>query len=280
MKLAYRMADPTGLCFGVKRAIAQLEQALANNEKVYCLGSPIHNPQEVARLAQKGLLVVSEVSEVPDGALAFVRAHGMAPRPLEELKARGVSVIDGTCPFVRVAQSRARELSEAGYHVLIAGDESHPEIVSIRGHVSGSVSVVSCSTELSDFAKIGRIGIVSQTTLPESTLAAIVAKAIGLASDVRVFNTICRATVERQRAVSELASKADGIVLIGGKNSANTRKLYQIATDQGCEVQWIEEASELERSWFQGRNTIGIAAGASTPDWLIEQFIHAIENQS
>ncbi len=275
MTVRFSKAEPTGLCFGVKRAIAQMEKALSSDGELYCVGSPIHNPQEIARLAQKGLRVVASPQDVPSGSTVFIRAHGIAPDLRNALKQRNVRIIDGTCPFVRVAQARAKALEDEGYSVVVAGDASHPEVISIVGGLQNGAKVVSNSTDLQDLAKIERIGLVSQTTLPEDLFASIVSAAVRISPDVKAHNTICRATFERQRAVAELVKRTDGIVVIGGRDSANTAKLFHIAKSCGADVLWIEEAGELDGKWFTGKTHVGIAAGASTPDWLIEEFIQA-----
>ena len=278
------VAAPTGLCFGVKRAIGFVEKALTQAAPVYALGSPIHNPQEVERLQKMGLCVVQSEMEIPAGAAAFIRAHGAAPGVLENLRKRNVNVIDGTCPFVRAAQNYARELSEAGYHVLILGNEKHPEIIGMRGYVRGPSTVISTipslfsSTIFKSSVKIHKLGLVSQTTQEESLLAEVAKAALGVADELRIYNTICRATIERQQAVRRLASAVDGMIVIGGHNSANTGKLCRIARDSNCDAVWIEHAGQLDRRWVLEKRVIGIAAGASTPYWLIEQLHNAIDN--
>lgn len=278
------VAAPTGLCFGVKRAIGFVEKALTQAAPVYALGSPIHNPQEVERLQKMGLRVVQSEMEIPAGAAAFIRAHGADPGVLENLRKRNVNVIDGTCPFVRAAQNHARELSEAGYHVLILGNEKHPEIIGMRGYVRGPLTVISTipslfsSTIFKSSVKIHKLGLVSQTTQEESLLAEVAKAALGVADELRIYNTICRATIERQQAVRRLASAVDGMIVIGGHNSANTGKLCRIARDSNCDAVWIEHAGQLDRRWVLEKRVIGIAAGASTPDWLIEQLHNAIDN--
>lgn len=278
------VAAPTGLCFGVKRAIGFVEKALTQAAPVYALGSPIHNPQEVERLQKMGLRVVQSEMEIPAGAAAFIRAHGADPGVLENLRKRNVNVIDGTCPFVRAAQNHARELSEAGYHVLILGNEKHPEIIGMRGYVRGPSTVISTipslfsSTIFKSSVKIHKLGLVSQTTQEESLLAEVAKAALGVADELRIYNTICRATIERQQAVRRLASAVDGMIVIGGHNSANTGKLCRIARDSNCDAVWIEHAGQLDRRWVLEKRVIGIAAGASTPDWLIEQLHNAIDN--
>lgn len=266
------VASPTGLCFGVRRAISQLERALEEHGTVYSLGSPIHNPQEVERLARLGLHLAENASDVPEGAVAFIRAHGVAPAEADELKNRCRVVVDGTCGHVRAAQRRAESLSREGYKVVIFGDSNHPEVRGILGYVDGEALVLPHEDDIDRKAKYGKLGILSQTTQQETAFASIVEQLVLLTGEIKVYNTICRATIERQESIRNLAAQVDGIVVIGGRNSANTRKLAQIAESLGVSTLWIEHAGELEGSWLQGKRSIGVAAGGSTPDWLINEL--------
>jgi 4-hydroxy-3-methylbut-2-enyl diphosphate reductase len=260
------------LCFGVRRAIDQLETALAEHRTVYSLGSPIHNPQEVARLAEIGLELIEKASEMPEGEVSFVRAHGVARSELEELRRRSRLVIDGTCPHVSVAQERAESLSKEGYKVVIVGDSGHPEVRGILGYIEGESLVISNESEIDGKTRHRRLGILSQTTQKESSFASVVSKLVFITGEIKVYNTICGATIERQKSIQRLAPQVDGIIVIGGKNSANTRKLVEIAESLGVSTMWIEHSGELSRRWLEGKLSIGVAAGGSTPDWLIKDL--------
>lgn len=266
------VASPTGLCFGVRRAIDKLEEALAEHGTVYSLGSPIHNPQEVERLLRLGLRLVDKASDVPEGAVSFVRAHGVAQSEMDELESRSSVTVDGTCPFVRTAQERAESLSKEGYKVVILGDSNHPEVCGILGYIDGESMVISSAEEIDTSSRMGRLGVLSQTTQREDSLSAIVGKLVLLAGELKVYNTICRATIERQESIRRLAEQVDGIVVIGGRNSANTKKLVEIAESLGVPTLWIEHSNELEGSWLSHKRSIGVAAGGSTPDWLINDL--------
>ncbi|WP_338025002.1 4-hydroxy-3-methylbut-2-enyl diphosphate reductase [Aminobacterium mobile] len=266
------MANPTGFCFGVRRAIEALEDILTKRGLVYCIGMPIHNPQEVDRLVRKGLVVVDSPELVPPSSQVFVRAHGISPTLFSVLKQRSTCVIDGTCPFVKKAQERAKHLAESGYLVCIVGDASHPEVKALLGTVGGHAIVVRNINQAKDIGKISKLGVISQTTQDEKDFSSIVAELTLHTKDMRIYNTICNATRARQNATRELAKVVEGIIVIGGRNSANTGKLYDIAKSTGVDVVWIEHAQELDRGWLSGKARIGIAAGASTPDWLIHQL--------
>ena len=278
------MAERAGFCFGVKRAVDAILEALtagkmerAETERaVWTIGMPIHNPQEVARLRTMGLRVAKDASEVPPGVKVLIRAHGESRAVLNELWGKGVCVIDTTCPFVRRAQDLANSLSDEGYHIVLLGDRNHPEIRSIMGYVDGGLDVVADEAEAERLPKRGRVALISQTTQQEERLSSVAAVLVRRAGELRVCNTICRATMERQDAVRALVGRVDGVVLIGGRESANTGKLRTIAETNGLDVLWIESAEELDRGWFEGRQRIGIAAGASTPEWLITEISNKI----
>ena len=274
------MAEHAGFCFGVERAVNAIEHALTAKPEVWTIGLPIHNPQEVARLESLGLRVADSVQDIPDGATVLIRAHGEPLEVFAALRAKGADVEDMTCPFVRKAQNMAEELSRQSYHVVLLGDKNHPEIKGILGHTvrPEDVEVVANDEEAGKITKHPRIALISQTTQREERLAKVTGILAVKCLELHVCNTICRATVERQDAVRALAGKVDGIVLIGGRASANTGKLRDIAGANGMEVLWIEDSRELERNlpWFENKNRIGIAAGASTPEWLIKDISNKI----
>ena len=274
------MAEHAGFCFGVKRAVDAIERALMNDSEVWTIGLPIHNPQEVARLESLGLHVAKNADEIPSGAKVLIRAHGESLSVIESLKARNVEVVDMTCPFVKKAQDMASELSRQDYYVILLGDKNHPEIKGILGHIanSKSVEVVADESQAEEVKTHAKIALISQTTQRESRLANVASILTRKSSQLHVCNTICRATSERQQAARELVrnNQVDGVILIGGRESANTGKLRDIIQAEGVSVLWIEEPEELDDSWLDNKNMIGIAAGASTPEWLIDKVINAI----
>ena len=272
-ELKIHIADPTGLCFGVRRAISKLEEELLRSNRVYSLGSPIHNPQEIERLCKMGLIVVESAEEVPDGSVAFIRAHGVTPLEADMANKKCIKVVDGTCPFVKTAQNRAKDLSSEGYLVVISGDRKHPEVSGIMGYVQGEVAVISAGEDVPDDLKGRKCGILSQTTQKVASFVALVSSFVTVSTEIKVYNTICKATLARQDSVCKLASKVDGMIILGGRNSANTKKLAEISLDVGVSTLWIEHSGELDRGWLQNKEDIGIAAGGSTPDWLIKELI-------
>jgi len=266
-------AKPSGFCFGVRRAVGKLEKALHLRGRVYSIGSPIHNPQETERLREMGLVLVEGVEEIPDGSAVFIRAHGLSARDRRMLVKRRIELVDGTCPFVLNVQRKAEFLGNEGYAVVVLGDGKHPEVQAIAGSVEGGAIVLPPGGGVPGTLEGRRIGIVSQTTQRPADLSDLVARAALVGKETRIYNTICEATVDRQRAVEKLAGTVDGMIVIGGRNSANTGKLFAIARSFNTRTLWIEQAGELDWGWLEGKRTIGIAAGASTPDRLIHDLI-------
>ena len=271
------IASPTGMCFGVRRAIERLEGALSEYGAIYALGSPIHNPQEVKRLEGMGLEVVEDVSQIPENSAVFIRAHGVSRAELDEAGRKCGVVVDGTCPYVRNVQRKAERLEEEGYSVVIVGDSRHPEIKGILGHIGSGAIVMNGGDEILSESRRSKIGILCQTTQREETLALVASKFISNTDEVRVYNTVCGETIERQGSIRRLAAAVDGIVVIGGRNSANTRELVEISESLGVPAMWVEQAEELNRGWLRGRMTIGVAAGGSTPDWLLKDIVRKLK---
>jgi 4-hydroxy-3-methylbut-2-enyl diphosphate reductase len=270
------VAEQAGFCFGVKRAVDEIVKVLTDKGTAWSIGMPIHNPQEVARLQAMGLKIAKNAGEVPDGARVFIRAHGEPGAVIESLRGRGTQVFDMTCPFVRRAQERASELSAQGYRVVLLGDVLHPEIRSIMGNVKGLIDVVAGAEDARKLPKTPRVALISQTTQQEELLAEVASALVSRAKELYVCNTVCRATVERQDAVRRLAGAVDGLVVIGGKESANTAKLRDIGEAGGMDVVWIENIDEMDWRWLDGKAVIGIAAGASTPQGLITEVCDKI----
>lgn len=276
------MAEHAGFCFGVKRAVDAIERSLHGNHEVWTIGLPIHNPQEVSRLQAMGLRVAESADEIPGGAKVLIRAHGEPLEVIDSLRAKGADIEDMTCPFVKKAQDLAAELSREGYHIVLLGDKNHPEIKGILGHVANirNAEVTASEEEAERIHSHGKIALISQTTQREERLSRVSGILVSKCSQLHVCNTICKATSERQDAVRELVKegKVDGVVLIGGRSSANTGKLRDIIESEGVSVLWVENEDELESNheWFNNKSTIGIAAGASTPEWLIDKIMNNI----
>ena len=265
------LAKHAGFCFGVKKAIAMAEEAAQNYEgRIYSLGPLIHNQQVVKDLETKGVLVAHGVEDVPGGVLV-IRSHGVGPEVLKEAEEKGLELVDATCPFVKKAQQAARKLNEEGYQVVVVGDRNHPEVAGIVGWTNNRAIVVENPAEALNLPNYDKIGVVAQTTQPLSNFTLVVDLLKGKAKEVVAENTICHATGDHQNAAVELAHQVDAMLVIGGINSANTQKLARLCRDTGVPTYHIETAQDIQFQWFKGMNKIGITAGASTPDWIIEE---------
>ena len=267
------VAQDAGFCYGVKRATrAAFEAAAAANGPVYTLGPLIHNPQVVARLAEQGVKAVAALEDVGPG-LAVIRSHGLPPATAAALERRAGRVLDLTCPTVQAVQQRAADLAAAGYQVVIIGDRNHPEVDAIAGYAGPGALIVNAEEEATAIPPASRIGVVMQTTHAAAAVRPIVGALLGKAAELRVFNTLCDATSKRQQAALTLTSQVDVIVVVGGRNSANTTRLEEICRTAGTRTYHVETAAELEPAWFEGIKAVGVAAGTSTPDWIIEEVV-------
>ena len=271
------VAKGAGFCFGVKRALKIAFEAARKGEgTVATLGPIIHNPQVVASLEEEGLRVVKSLDEV-DGGTLVVRSHGLPRRVLDEAAARGMAIVDATCPFVKQAQDRAVQLEREGHTVVVVGEEDHPEVLSITGSLEKPAVVVNGTTSLADLPEATSYGVVCQTTQPQEHLSAVVTELLPKTRELKVFNTICEATFERQESALKQAQLVDVMIVVGGRNSANTRRLWELCREAGCDAYHIETADELEPQWFEGKEEVGITGGASTPQWIVDEVVAAVE---
>jgi len=272
------VARYAGYCYGVERALRITEEALEAAEgPVASLGPIIHNPSVVGQLEERGVKVVDGAGEAAAGTL-IVRTHGVPPEVVEGARARDINLVDATCPFVAVAQRKAASLREAGYAVVILGERDHPEVAGLEGFAGEGAVVVEDAAGLPLAQLRGkRVGVVVQTTQTRANLASVAAALAPVARELLVFNTICDATEKRQSAACELAAEVDVVIVVGGRNSANTARLAQLCRAIESRTHHIESAAELEPAWFTGARRIGVTAGASTPDEEIEATVAALQ---
>lgn len=264
-----RIAREAGACYGVERALRMVEEAADEGAgRVRTLGPLIHNPRVVADLAARGVDAVSCPEEAEGDAL-LLRTHGTAPE--EEARARALCprVLDATCPFVKKVHQAAERLHAEGYRVVVVGEAGHPEVEATLPHAPGAV-VVGSAAEAAALPHARKLGVVVQTTARRALLAEVVAALLAVSDEVRVMNTICEATAGHQAAAEELAREADVMVVIGGRNSANTTRLAEISAAACPRTHHVEGDDELDPAWFEGAGLIGITAGASTPAGQIE----------
>lgn len=270
------VAKHAGVCYGVKRALQLANEACENSNEVHSLGPLIHNPQAVADLSEAGVQVANEASEVSEGTL-IIRSHGVPPQVIREAESRGIEVVDATCPHVTKAQESAQRLRDEGYTVVIVGEPNHPEIIGIRAYAGDNALVISDVSEVPTHIRGRKVGVVVQTTQLLDSFQKIISQLIPLVGELKIFNTICNATSQRQGATAELASQVDVVIVVGGKNSGNTARLAEISSRENERTYLVETPDELKSEWFKSSDTVGIAAGASTPDKQIGQVKRAIE---
>lgn len=267
------LAENAGFCFGVRRALEMAEAATRDHDRVYSLGPLIHNPQAVARLAEQGLVVCEDPQELPPGSVAMIRAHGAGPATYELAAARQVTLLDATCPFVRHVHEKAAEFVRQGYQVLVLGDPNHPEAQGIVAHTGGQATIVQAPEDLETLQLAPRVAVVSQTTQTYEALQALEAALRPRVQELEVANTVCDATTKRQAASLELAQRVPAMVVVGGYHSANTRRLAEICARTGTPTYHVETAAELQAEWFTEVETVGVTAGASTPEDAIAEVI-------
>ena len=258
-----------GFCYGVKRAMEMAGRA-AGKGPVYSLGPLIHNPRAVKELEARGVTVAQTLDDIPPEALVLFRTHGVEKETEEEARRRKLNIVDTPCPFVKTAQNKARFLHDKGYTVLIFGEKMHPEVRSLYSYTGGTARVMNSSDELGD-ESFKKAGVVSQTTRNRKAFSRFCAEVVRKSQETRVFNTICLATTERQEDAVRIAQKADFMIVAGGRNSANTRKLFDIVSEIKPAV-LVESADELRVDELRKYDTIGITAGASTPDTTIREL--------
>lgn len=269
------LAKNAGHCFGVKAAIQKaFETAGRHRLPVYTLGPIIHNPQVVNKLREAGVRAVKNLSEIERGVI-IIRSHGVPPDVIASAQARGLEVVDATCPFVKRAQTLARRLVDEGYALVLLGDAAHPEVEGIVGTV-GSAMVVSGPDEASRLPARQRYGLIAQTTQSTEKLQQVAANLLTKTPELKVFNTICNAATDLQRETRMLARRVDRMLVVGGRDSANTKRLAVLSVEAGVPTWHIETAEEIDAAWLSGAGHVGVTAGTSTPDWIIGDILERL----
>jgi 4-hydroxy-3-methylbut-2-enyl diphosphate reductase len=265
-----KIARTAGFCWGVRRTVDQVMQ-VADQAKgnVVTLGPIIHNPQAVARMREKGVGTVNAIAEVADGTTVVVRTHGAVQSELTAAQARGLEVVDGTCPYVKYPQAMAQRLTHEGYHLVIVGDANHAEVKGVVSYAEGPCTVVKPGGPVPEL-KEKKVAVIAQTTCIGADFERVVGALALRHKEVRAVNTICNDTEERQADARALAAEVDAVVVVGGKNSANTRHLAEICRAIQPRTWHVETEQELHADWFRECSLVGLSAGASTPDWVVE----------
>lgn len=279
LEMEIKIAEYCGFCYGVKRAVEMAEKAAADRINGATLGPLIHNPQFIAELEAKGIACKDDLDQFTAGETVIFRSHGVGPEVYEKAEAKQLNIIDATCPNVRMAQKKAFQAAQDGYLPIIVGEKNHPEVKSIKKWAGENAIVVEYLKDISEVPQKDKYAVIIQTTFElqkfEEILAALQKEREG---EYRVERTICLATSQRQNAAMKLAGEVDAFIVIGGRNSANTRHLYELVASKCPKAYHIETAAELEQEMFRDCIKIGITAGASTPDRLIKEAIVAMEN--
>jgi len=275
------IAKSSGFCFGVKRAINMADSCARETPgEIYTLGPIIHNPQVVKMLEESsGVHAKDSVDDVAAGTI-IIRSHGVRLDEMQKAREKGLNVIDATCPFVKKAQELVSRLSAEGYTVVVAGEKDHPEVKGLISYGSSDIRVADSHEALMDMPRTKKIGIIAQTTLPIEKLEDVVSACLLKATELKVFNTICNATSIRQKESAELARRVDVMVVVGGRNSANTRRLAEICRSIREKTYHIEVAGDIDPAWFNGARSVGVTSGASTPDWVIDNAVVRIREIS
>lgn len=273
-----RKAKVQGFCFGVAITVKKAEEAIGSRNDVTTLGHVVHNPQMVDSLGRRGLKNANSVDEVKSGAL-FVRAHGLPIEVFEKAQAKGLDVIDATCPMVTKIHVQAEKLKADGCKIIVVGDPNHPEVKGTLSHVPGAW----CIETVEDVATLprgSRVGVVVQSTYSRARFTEIVKALTEKYYEVRAVNTICTDTNNRQSEASRLAQEVDVMIVVGGKTSANTKHLAELSESHGARSFHIEGPSELQPQWFDGVKVAGLMSGASTPGWLVDEVQARMEELS
>jgi len=280
-----RKAVHAGYCWGVERALDIVNQTAETHKEVpvRTLGPIIHNPQVVQSLDDKGVHSIDSLDQLREGGTVIIRTHGVAPEVYEQAETKGLTVVDATCPLVTLVQNKAKQLVNEGYHLVIFGNPKHPEVIGTLGHAGGKATVIEKPGDARTAKLPKKVGVVVQTTQETELVSELLSYLAPRCKEIKVFNTICNPTIERQDAARDLARDVQLMIVVGGKNSSNTRHLADVCREEGATTYHIEEPTEVEPVWFANVHEVGVTAGASTPGWLMDQVIthiHELEQQN
>ncbi len=265
-------AKEAGFCYGVKRAFEIANKSINESSKpIYSLGPIIHNRQAVEKLAETGVKIIDNITQAEEGSSIIIRSHGVGPDIYRLADLKNLTLIDATCPFVTKAQKIAEDIYLEGNQSVLVGDENHPEVIGIKNWTQGTLIVLKDFDEAQKRDLPPKIGVLAQTTQTKEVFESVVEVLKNKCENITVYNSICNATKQRQKSTVELAKNVDLMVVIGGSNSANTAKLTALSKEQGTTTYQIESADEINKEWLDGDMTVGITAGASTPQWIIEE---------
>ena len=271
------LAQEMGFCYGVKRAIEMTQAAAQEKGALYTLGQLVHNPSVIERLRQDGIEVVADMESIPKDGTATITAHGAGKAVTDAIADHNLALMDATCPIVSKVHRIVQEHAERGYQILIFGDPTHKEVRGILGWSAGRGVAVASAAELDSVRLRRKICLVSQTTQTVERFQAVARRLMDLALEdaleVHVVNTLCFATTKQQAAARDILPQVDVMIVVGGRNSANTTHLAEISHEANTPTYHIESAAELDPAWFAHTENVGITAGASTPDWSVHEVV-------
>jgi (E)-4-hydroxy-3-methyl-but-2-enyl pyrophosphate reductase len=281
--MKYKIAKHAGFCFGVRRAVENANATLADKavkQPVYSLGHLVHNTKVVSELESKGIKVIESLEEIDDKGSVIISAHGVSPQIVDEVKEKGLDLIDTTCTQVQKVQKLAKQLNTNDYFVVIVGDKNHPEVKGVKEWAGSKSLVVSNVKDLKDVNYEKKIGVISQTTVSVSFFNSIVdALSRQAKKEINVHNTVCNATSTRQKEAEELAREVDLMLVLGDTKSANTKRLYEISKKILFDTYLITGLGDIEDRWLIGKKLVGITAGASTPHSVIDEVLGFLEEK-
>ncbi|MFH0942685.1 MAG: 4-hydroxy-3-methylbut-2-enyl diphosphate reductase [Candidatus Beckwithbacteria bacterium] len=273
---------PSGLCAGVERALKILELAVEKSQKpIYCRHEIVHNKKIVEEFGKKGVKFVEDINQVPDGETVVLSAHGSSPEVLKQAEKKNLKVVDAVCPLVTKVHLEAKRFSEQGYYIIYIGHKNHPEAVGVLGEVKGNSRLISSLEEAKQLKVSGKTAVLTQTTLSVDKTKEIIDYLITKfpSLELPAGKDICFSTQNRQKGVKELAKKAELIIVVGSATSSNSNKLKEIGEESGAKSYLIDGPEDLQTEWFEGKKVVGITAGASVPERLIDKVIGAIKER-
>jgi len=271
-------AEFMGFCFGVQNAVSIVNREISKkSNNIQILGPIVHNPQQIAVFEKAGVKTIESVSEATPGVL-IIRAHGVPPKVLNEaLSRKDLTVIDATCPLVKLEQNYAKQLFEDGYKVIIIGEKNHPEAIGVKGYANDEAIIIENEEQAEQFPfSSQKLGVVVQTTMLPSKVEGIVKKIFEKSVEIRIYNTICNPTKQHHPSAIKVANQSDVMIVIGGKNSSNTKRLAELCSSIKP-THHIEGVDEIKKEWFKGAKVVGVTAGTSTPDFVIKEVVYYLE---
>lgn len=272
------IAKNSGLCYGVKRAIQIAKETLSEEKgKVFTLGDLIHNPQVIADLEQQGIRSLEDLDCLTEGTV-IIRSHGVSPEIYKKIEEKNIKIVDATCPIVKRIQRLVEALAQDEEEIVIVGNKNHPESRGLIGYSQGKGIIIESESQAQKMPKKKRRAVLVQSTQDMNLFQNVVALLIEKTEELKIFNTICQSTQTRQKSTSELASRVDTLFIIGGKNSSNTHKLYQISKRVLPNTHFIESSAQITSEMLKGAKKIGLSGGASTPPEAIEEAVVRIKS--